>query len=107
MTKFSQLVLGEGKERETKEKKKKNKLERESTFSLDFSVIGLSDLDETRSKVDPHCKSYVWVPKVWSFDKLREVEVFSYLDILCLKGHENGFGCCEAGNGYGFWFQRS
>ena len=92
MTKFSQLFLGEGRERETKEKKKK-KLERESTFSLDFSVIGPSDLDETRSKVDSHCKSYVWVPEVWSFDKLREVGVFSYLDILCLKGHENGFGC--------------
>ena len=31
------------------------------------------------------------------FRQLREVGVFSYLDILCLKGHENGFGCCEAG----------
>ena len=35
LTKFFQMVLGEGKERETNEKKKK-KLERESTFSLDF-----------------------------------------------------------------------
>ena len=39
------------------------------------------------------------------FWKLREVGVFFYLDIVCLKIHENGFGCCEAGNGHGFWFQ--
>ena len=38
-------------------------------------------------------------------DKLREVGVFFYLDILSLKSHENGFGCCEAGNGHGFQFQ--
>ena len=51
LTKVSQLVLGEGKERERKGKKNKKKLERESTFSLDFSVIGPSDLNETRIKV--------------------------------------------------------
>ena len=32
--------------------------ERESTFSLDFSVIGPSDLDETRSKVGLRGKGY-------------------------------------------------
>ena len=31
------------------------------------------------------------------FRQLREVGVFFYLDILCLKSNENGFGCCEAG----------
>ena len=41
------------------------------------------------------------------FGQLREVGVFSYLDIPCLKGHENGFECCEAGNGHRFRFQRS
>ena len=35
------------------------------------------------------------------FQKLREVGVFSYLDILCLKCHDNGFGLCEVGNGLG------
>ena len=40
-----------------------------------------------------------------SFDKLRKVGVFFFLDILCLKIHENGFGCCEAENGHGFPFQ--
>ena len=39
------------------------------------------------------------------FRQLREVGVFFYLDIICLKSHENGFGCCEAGNGHGFRFQ--
>ena len=32
------------------------------------------------------------------YRKLREVGVFFYLDILCLKSHENGFGYCEAGS---------
>ena len=36
------------------------------------------------------------------FQQLREVGVFSYLDIPCLKRYDNGFGCCEAGNGHGF-----
>ena len=36
------------------------------------------------------------------FRQLREVGVFSYLDILCLKSHENSFGCYESGNGHGF-----
>ena len=29
--------------------------------------------------------------------QLREVGVFSYLNILCFKDHENGVGCCEVG----------
>ena len=78
-----------------------------STFSLDFLAIKPAASDETKGKVDPHGKGYAWVPVLWSFDKLQKVGVFSYLDIPCLKGHENGFGCCEAGNGHGFWFQRS
>ena len=42
------------------------------------------------------------MPKVWSFEKLREVGVFFYFDILCLKIHENGFGCGEAGKSHVF-----
>ena len=76
--------------------------ERSSTFFLEFLVIGPSNPGEPRGKVAPHGKSYAWVPVLWSFDKLRKVEVFSYLDIPCLKSHGNGFGCCEAGNGHGF-----
>ena len=41
------------------------------------------------------------------FRQLRKVGVFSYLVISCLKIYENDFGCCEAGNGHGFRFQRS
>ena len=36
--------------------------ERVSTFSLDFPMIGPSNSDETRGKVDPHGKGYAWVP---------------------------------------------
>ena len=69
LNKFSQMVLGEGRERETKEKKKKKlERERESTFSLDFSVIGPSNLDETRSKVGLRGKGYEWIPVLWSFN---------------------------------------
>ena len=68
-------------------------------------MIDLSNPGEKRDKVDPHCKSYAWVPVLWSFNKLREVGVFFYLVISCLKGHENGFGCCEIRNGHGFRFQ--
>ena len=50
-----------------------------SNFSLDFPAIGAAVSGETRSKVDPHYKSYAWVPVLWSFDKLREVGIFSYL----------------------------
>ena len=39
------------------------------------------------------------------FRQLREVGVFSYLNISYLKIHENGFGCYETGNGHGFRFQ--
>ena len=74
MTKFSQLVWGRKRGGETNKREKENGArERESTFSLDFSAIGPSNSDETRSKVDPHYKSYTWVPVLWSFDKLREV----------------------------------
>ena len=92
----NQLGGGEKTERGEKEEEESFRV-RSSHFSLDFPVIGSSNSGKTRSKVDPHCKSYMWVPEVWTFDKLQEVGVFSYLDILCLKGHENGFGCCEAG----------
>ena len=107
---FDHHILPTGLGRRGGERKGRRKRERifrvrSSHFSLNFPMIIPSNSGEARGKVDPHYKSYLWVPKVWSFDKLREVGVFSYLDILCLKGHENGFGCCEARNGHGFWFQ--
>ena len=78
-------------EREKKEEReRRNSRERGSTFSLDFPAIGPLNHGETRGKVDPHCKSYAWVPVLWSFDKLREVGVFSCLVTSCLKCHENG-----------------
>ena len=70
-------VKREGKRKEKKEEKVFR--ERVSNFSLDFSAIGPAVSNKTRSKVDPHCKSCAWVPILWSFDKLQEVGVFSYL----------------------------
>ena len=63
-----------GEKREKIEREKKEERERitsreiDYTFSLDFSVIGPSTSGETRGKVDPHCKSYAWVPVLWSSD---------------------------------------
>ena len=55
-------------EREKKEEReRRNSRERGFTFSLDFSVIGPSNSEETRGEVDPHYKSYTWVPVLWSF----------------------------------------
>ena len=56
---FSQPVWEGKREKDLeRERKEEDYRERESTFSLDFSVIGPSNSSETRGKVDPHCKSY-------------------------------------------------
>ena len=69
MTNLDPTGLGEEKEEKRgREGKKERVLERESTFSLDFSAIGPSNLGEANGKVDPHCKGYAWVPGLWSFD---------------------------------------
>ena len=91
---FSQPVW-EGKrekvrERERKKEKERAFRERISHFSLYFPTIGLLNPGEIRGKVDPHCKSYAWVPVLWSFDKLREVGVFSYLIYSLAKSHFDG-----------------
>ena len=79
---FDQVLptgLGRGKEGIENREKRRDFRERVSNFSLDFSEIRPALFGKTRSKVDPHCKSYAWVPILWSFDKIREVGVFSYL----------------------------
>ena len=99
LTNLDSTGLGGKKEKRERKREKGGEFrERDSTFSLDLLVIGPLNPGETKGKVDPHCKSYACL---WSFDKLREVGVFSYLVISCLKSHENCFGCCEAGKGHG------
>ena len=66
--------------------------ERSSTFSLEFSAIGPSVSGEERSKVAPHGKGYVWVPVLWSFEKLRKVGVFSYSVYFRFKSLVNDLG---------------
>ena len=53
--------------------------ERMSNFSLRSQAIGLSDFFETRRKVVLHGEGNTWAPISWSFDKIREVGVLSYL----------------------------
>ena len=63
LTNLDPTSLG-GKKRERGRKREKGRefRERGSNFSLDFLVIGPSNPSETRGKVDPHYKSYAWVP---------------------------------------------
>ena len=70
--------------------------ERSSNFSLEFLAIGQSVSGEARSKVAPHGKGYTWVLVLWSFEKLKEVGVFSYLYYSLAKGHFNGWGFVKA-----------
>ena len=58
---------GKKREKERKRVKGREFRQRGSTLSLDFPAIGPSNPGETRGKVDPHCKSYAWVPILWSF----------------------------------------
>ena len=56
-------------EREKKEEReRKISRVRSSHFSLDFPTIRPAASGETRGKVDPRCKSYTWVPVLWSFN---------------------------------------
>ena len=56
-------------EREREEKgEEEEEAKRKSTFSLNFPVIRPSNPDETKDKVGPYCKSYAWVPVLWSFN---------------------------------------
>ena len=48
-------------------------------FFLRSTKIGSQVFVRDEGKVDLRDESYVWTPKSWSFDKLREVGVLSYL----------------------------
>ena len=50
-------------------------------FFLRFTKIGSQVFVGAKGKVDLRDKSYAWTPKSWSFDKLREVGVLSYLKL--------------------------
>ena len=54
---------------------------RESSFSLDFRSIGPSVFDRARRKVVLRGEGNAWASVSWSFDKLREVGVLSYLKL--------------------------
>ena len=50
-------------------------------FFLRSMKIELQVFVGTEDKVDLHDESYAWTPKSWSFNKLREVGVLSYLKL--------------------------
>ena len=54
---------------------------RGSDFSLRFRSIGSSDFFGPRRKVVLRGKGNAWAPISWSFEKLREVGVLSYLKL--------------------------
>ena len=60
--------------------------ERGSAFSLRSREIRPSVFDGVRRKIALRGEDYAWAPIWWSFDKLREVGVSSYLSFtLCLS----------------------
>ena len=65
-------------------------------------MIGPLNPGEPRDKVAPHDKSYTWIPILWSFDKLWEVGVFSYLVISCLKAMTMVLGVVRPGRAMDF-----
>ena len=50
-----------------------------------FPAFHQSKFDGTRRNVDPRNTGYAWVPKSWSFVKLREVGNFPTWIIFSLK----------------------
>ena len=52
---------------------------------MNFSAFGRSKFDSSGIKVGARSAIYVWTPKSWSFDKLREVGVLSYLSYTLFK----------------------
>ena len=59
--------------------------ERRCHFSLRSRSIGPSDFDGGRRKVVLRIEDNAWAPVSWSFDKLREVGVLSYLSYTLFK----------------------
>ena len=65
-------------------------LERECVFSLRSRAIGPSDIFGPRRKIVLRDESNAWAPVSWSFDKLHEVGVLSYLSYTLFKCFVNG-----------------
>ena len=91
-------IRKEEKERKRKKKRMGRKQEKKKEYRIEerekrerktkreiFSTFCRSKLDGPRRKVDPHIKSYLWVPKSWSFVKLHKVGNFFTWIIFSLK----------------------
>ena len=87
------------KRRKEKKKRKGNKQGREKKSDIErerererekqkmgiFQAFRRLKLDGPRRKVDPRIARYAWVPKSWSFVKLRKVGNFPTWNIFSLK----------------------
>ena len=85
--------LGGKLEREKEKKEKGRDLrERGSTFSLKFSDDQTVGSRRAKRQSCSTLQGLCVGTGFEEFRQLREVGVFSYFDIPCLKGHDNGFG---------------
>ena len=79
-TKKQKEFVEEEKEKGEERRKEKGKgKERRERERKNFLAFGRSNFDSSRTKVGARIAIYAWTPKSWSFDKLREVGVLSYL----------------------------
>ena len=86
MGKEQKEFVEEEKEKGEKRRKEKGKgKERRERGRKKFPAFGRSKFDSSRTKVSARSAIYVWTPKSWSFDKLHEVEVLSYLSYTLFK----------------------
>ena len=68
-----------------REKKSDRERERKKQKRRIFQAFRRLKLDGPRRKVDPRIARYAWVPKSWSFVKLRKVGNFPTWNIFSLK----------------------
>ena len=77
-------TTNKGEREESDREKEREKGERETKREI-FPAFRRLNLDGLRVKVDPFIAGYAWVPKSWSFVKLREVKNFPTWIISNLK----------------------
>ena len=72
-------------ERKRIRREKERKRRKKEKGKGKFLAFGRSKFYSSRTKVGARSAIYVWTPKSWSFDKLREVGVLSYLSYTLFK----------------------
>ena len=73
------------KQRERKTVRREEEMKRRKKEKGKGKISRLSGGRSSRTKVGARSVIYVWTPKSWSFDKIREVSVLSYLSYTLFK----------------------